>query len=185
VSERADFNQVTAAIDGQIAMLLQARVMCSFMPDSAVGSQSFETAPYYAVHGLTCSLSFSAPLTRDDVERINALGHWINQNFLVRLCSILESNGVISRNSKIRTDVIGHEDVNILRRLRNEFAHGSGRYAASDREKNRLFDRIVSRYRVESHAYFAERSQFPLPIDKVVVPLAQGCRRYAAIVAER
>ena len=64
--------------------------MTPHMLPEAVGATAFETAPFYKNQGFNWSFAFSEPLTADDVEGINAVGHWTNENYVVRLYALPE-----------------------------------------------------------------------------------------------
>ena len=166
---------VAEQIEAQIQFLHRSRSVFPHLLPSVVGCTSFKTAPFYKKQGLNYSFHSSTPFTAESVEQFNDLGHWINQNFVVRLCAVLESNGILSPIQQVD----GHAEVDILRRLRNVFAHGSGRYDRCDPEKRKLFDRIVSHFQLSQQEYTGDGKCFPIPIDKVLVPIGDGCKRYA------
>src|SRR5690606_4015470 len=118
-------SEVLELIDRQLDFHVQARAYFPYMGNSPVGQSSFRTPPFYSVRGHDMSFHFDQPLTQGDVDRIRAIGHWINQNYFVRLCALLESFGIIPREGDGRLDqsLPGFDDVDIVRRLRNAFAH--------------------------------------------------------------
>jgi hypothetical protein len=150
---------------------------------SPVGKVTFSTAPFYQRRGHNLEFHFAEPLTEDDVRRIREIGHWINQNYVVRLCALLESHGVVPKEGKgkICKELPGHEEIDILRRLRNEFAHSSGRYDATDPEARKLYERIVDHFRIQTDDPSSAKD-YPIPIDTVLVPLTQACKRYVVAV---
>ncbi len=46
--------------------------------------------------------------------------HWLNENFIVRLYAVMESHGLVGEKINIRKDLDGWEELDILRRLRNQ-----------------------------------------------------------------
>ncbi len=113
---------------------LQVRATHPYMSPTHVGLTSYESAPYYKIKGLNFRVQFDKPLTIDDLEKLNGLGYWVNQSVIVRLYALLEYYGVVSETQKINTELEGHEEVDILRRLRNCFAH-TGRYNETDNQQ--------------------------------------------------
>ena len=105
-----------------------------YTPSDAKGLKEVRTALYYIAQGFDISFSFSQPLSEEAIAKINQIGHWLNQNFIIRLCAILEYFGVISNSEKIDLELEGAYEVNIVRRLRNCFVHSSGRYNPKDRK---------------------------------------------------
>ena len=170
---------IISQIDEHLEFLHRSRAVFPYIPEKLVGQTEIETAPYYQGMGLKYLLKFSEPLTLEQIRSINDLGHWVNQNFIVRLYAVLESKGLISDNIKIRPNLSGNEEVDIVRRLRNLFGHGSGNYDQMDTVKKKLFDRIRTQFNLNCEEISKIEGKFPLPINQVLVPLAQGCKRYA------
>jgi hypothetical protein len=174
---------VVRQIDEQIQYLHRSRSLFPRLSTDLVGHTEFPTPPYYGNMGLGIWFRFSSPLTYAFITEFNDLAHWINQNFVLRLYAVLESNGLISQTIRIRPDIEGHNEVDIIRRLRNTFGHGSGRYDPADAEKRELFERIVSHFDLEVGKDSEHEGKYPLSISGVLIPLAEGCRRYAASLA--
>jgi hypothetical protein len=124
-----------------------------------VGHTEFPTPHYYGNMGLSVWFRFSSPLTSEFITEFNDLARWINQNFVLRLYAVLELNGLISQTIRIRPDIEGHNEVDILRRLRNSFGHGSGRYDPTDVGKRRLFERIVSPFDLDVGEYLEREAK--------------------------
>jgi hypothetical protein len=174
---------VVRQIDEQIQYLHRARALFPRLSTDLIGHTEFPTPRYYEDMGLGVWFRFSSPLTSEFIMEFNDLAHWINQNFVLRLYAVLESNGLISPTIRIRPDIEGHNEVDIIRRLRNTFGHGSGRYDPADAEKRELFERIVSHFDLEVGEDSEHEGKYPLSISEVLIPLAEGCRRYAASLA--
>ncbi len=62
-----------------------------FVPNDAKGVKMVRTAPYYIAQGFDISFVFSEGISEEGINKINQIGHWINQNFVIRLCALLES----------------------------------------------------------------------------------------------
>jgi hypothetical protein len=87
------FEELLKAIDEQAHYLLRTRAVFPYVDPSKLppGQREFRTAPFYANRGHNVRFVFDSPLTKKEAERISAIGHWINQNYVVRLCSVLEA----------------------------------------------------------------------------------------------
>lgn len=164
-------------IDQQMQLLLHSRSVFPYMPDDAVGKSSFATGSFYRERGHDASINFGRPLSETERAAWNSIGHWMNQNFIVRLWSILDESG--QAHPKIDKNVDGADEVDIIRRLRNKYGHSSGACNPSDPEDRKLKNRIIDHFGL-SEADFADED-FPIPIDKVLMPLAQGTKRYLAV----
>jgi hypothetical protein len=165
-------------IDRQIALLHLARAYFPYLPPNLAGKTEFATAPYYQRQGFGLTFKYSSPLPAERIQEFNALGHWINQNFILRLYAALETHGIMSNNIRIDDKADGHDEVDILRRLRNRFGHGAGRYDPCDSEHKKLYERIVAHFKLTQDLDSEREGVYPIPIDQVLIPLAEGCKRY-------
>jgi hypothetical protein len=168
-------------IDAQLKNLLTARAMFPHMREHLVGKKECTTAPFYWNRGFKITFSFAEPLTALKIADSNQIGHWINQNYIVRLYALLASFSVISDTRSINTQLDGHDDVDILRRLRNVFAHGSGWYDQTSPKHKKLRERIIEHYALEPDNHPESDDKFPIPIDRVVVPMTEACKRYSVM----
>jgi hypothetical protein len=141
-----------------------------------VGACTLYPAPYYQEHGVAVTLQFSAPLKAADIQRLNNLGHWLNETAIVRLEAVLREYGILSNNPNRRIDwrMPGAVHVDLARRLRHMIMKEGGRYKRGTADHDRLMGAIVQTYGVEPTA-----ETFPMPIDRVIVPMTKGCREYA------
>lgn len=171
--------KIIEQIDIQVRNLLNIRSLFPAIENEMVGQTRFSTAPFYQNKGLNIVFTLSSPLTLEKIQEINEIGRWVNQSFVIRLCALLESYHLISKNEKERIDqkIDGHEDVDILRRLRNVLAHTSGRYNPKDSEERKLYERIIEKYSINIKEQEIA-NEFPLHIDTFLLPLAEGCKRY-------
>lgn len=144
------------------------------IPEKQIGSRRLKTAPFYWNKGFAVTLSSSKPLTKKDIQKNNEIGHWINENVVVRLCAILQSHRILSEKVSIDKSIDGWKEVDLLRRLRDVIAHTSGRYNPNKRKHKRLLKELVSHFGLSN----GNRKEFPLDIDKVIYPLFEGCNGY-------
>jgi len=175
----SEFEKIIEQIDIQIRNLLNIRALFPAVENEMVGQTKFSTAPFYQNKGLNIEFTLSSPITLEKIQEINEIGRWVNQSFVVRLCALLESHHIISKNEKEKIDqsIDGHEDVDILRRLRNVLAHTSGRYNPTNSDERKLYERMVERYSINIDGLETVK-EFPLHIDTFLLPLAESCKRY-------
>ena len=145
-----------------------------YMPKEAKGEREARTAPYYIQQGFDVKFVFSEGVSEEGIERINEVGHWINQNAIIRLCAVLESFHIMSNTIGINFDLDGAEQLNIARRLRNCFAHSSGRYKADDSEHDKTLKLMKDKLGISIDGC----TDWPLSIDTVIQPLFEGCIKY-------
>ena len=166
-------------IDIQLRNLLNTRAIFPYMTHDLIGHSIFNTAPFYQARGYNIQFQFGEPLNQSRLDELNSICHWINQNYLIRLCSLLEYNEIIPREDQGRLDNSreGFDDIDILRRIRNIFSHTSGRYNSSDPDEIRLYNRIIEQYHLD-RSTIINANEYPIPIDKVIIPITEGCKKY-------
>lgn len=171
--------EALAKIHAQIELLKRSRAMFPHVLPSMEGETRARTAPYYQKDGHVVEFEFSGGLTAESIQQINEIGYWINQNFIFRVYGILDSHG-IAGSAKIDQSLDGADEVDILRRLRRVIGHTDGRYNAADKEEKTLYMRIKEYFRLSDAECPSDgEHRYPLPIDRVIIPLAEGCIRYA------
>jgi hypothetical protein len=140
-----------------------------YVTKDSVGAKAVQTAPYYIKQGFDITFVFSEGLCPEEID------HWIRQNFIIRLCALLESFSVLSKQISIDFSLDGAEHVNIVRRLRHCFAYSSGRFYVEDDEHRKAIELMRDHLGISME----NGTTWPLAIDTVLEPLLQGCRRYA------
>ena len=79
-------------LDELMLKLKNTRAYFPFIPSSFEGKTEIETAPFYSKVGFSVFFKFDKPLTIEQINKNNELGHFINQNFVVRLYAMLETH---------------------------------------------------------------------------------------------
>ena len=139
--------------------------------DEMKDAQVLGTPDFYLSQGYDNILhQYPAPLTEDKIKHINQAGHWLNQNALIRLYAVLDSHGAMQM---MDSDIEEAKYVELIRHLRNSFAHGSGIYNPA-KKKHRKTMQIMG----EVLNISTEGITWPLAIDTVLQPLFEGCKRY-------
>ncbi len=175
---RFPVDDVLRQIDHHWQNLLIARSVSPYLKNFMVGQRESPTAPYYKNRGYEAVVKFSQPLDIDKIKTINFAGHWINQGFVVRLSAYLEYCRVYGNKINIKNELPGSDEIDMLRRLRNSFAHTSGYYNPDDKEQKKLYERIVVHFGLDSNNFPEQERLFPIPIDEVLGPLVEGCKKY-------
>ena len=65
--------------------------------------------------------------------------------------------------------------MDLLRRIRNVLTKTSLDYRPSDLENRQLRQTIIEYFKLEEHDI---QEQIPIPINKVIDPIFEGCRRF-------
>ena len=197
-----DPDEIVAKIDRMVADLFHVRALTPCMRGNLIGKTRFRTAPLYRRKGYNIHFEFPSPLTEEDIDRYRGVGDWINQSFVIRLCALLESHEVLLKPQKRRRKpdkkreattkfekvvkgLRGAPDARILVGLRNAFAHKGNRHNPKRRDERELFQAILTRYALQRNAHPAGRKSFPIPIDDVLKPMADGCKKYVRALGRR
>lgn len=139
-------DSVAEQIDRQVDFLYRCRAVFPRLDSGLVGAMQFEASEYLQKRGHHFVMELATPLTKEAIAELNEIAHWLNENFVVRLYAVMESHQLVSNNIKIRQDLDGHEELDILRRLRNQIGHGSKGYDINDPQKVELYTRIVTAF---------------------------------------
>ena len=152
-----------------------------YVPPETKGAKFVRTAPFYIAQGFDVTFGFSEGISEEGIKRINQISHWLNQNFIIRLCAVLESFGVIASSTstngpnQIDFSSEGAWHVNVVRRLRNCFVHSSGRYDPTDKGHRKTMKLISDTLGTSVDGL----TDWPISIDTVLEPLYDGCIKYA------
>ncbi|MHB9036374.1 MAG: hypothetical protein ACYC64_06880 [Armatimonadota bacterium] len=174
-------NGVLDIIDVFRERLLNCRSILPRLDKSLVGHWAYPSPQFYEDYGYNTFTVLSEPLTQDAIDQRNALGHFINQSYLVFLYSVLDYHGVLG---SIEQNLPGWKDVDVLRRLRNVIGHRVGHYDNNCKDHLDLYKKLQEHYKVDPGGQPENAQAFPLPIDQVLLPMTDGCRRYAAGVLD-
>ena len=169
-----EFEQINKEMDILWTNLNQNRGYFPCVDDSSVGVKILLTPPYYRNQGINIVHTFEEPLSVEIKDEMLRIGHWINQNFIIRLCALIESYQLISNSIEIDFTLDGAEQLNIVRRLRNRFAHSSGRYNPKKQDLKTM--KLMGKHLGIS---IEGRTDWPLAIDTVLERLLEGCKLYA------
>ncbi len=166
-----DLETVLRDIDTLWDKFKQCRAHFPCVSKTMVGQKCVPTAPYYVAQGFQITYVLNQELTLEMVDQLNEIGHWLNQNFVFRLYAILDYHNVVN---SIEQDIDGWKYVNVLRWLRRYFSHQSGHFDENEKEHQTTMQEINDLLGVNVDGH----EDFPLPIDKVLHPLMEGCKRF-------
>jgi hypothetical protein len=139
-----------------------------------IGQQRLRLPAYFQKKGLDAEIDFGSPLSRDDITGNNDLAHWINQNVLIRLYSILNSFQIIGDRIAINKNMDGSRELDFLRRLRNQFTHNLGELNTHNPEQVKLATEINEHFKLG----ITDIQDFDVSIDKVIEPIFSACKKY-------
>jgi len=147
----------------------------SMTPD-LIGKKEILAAPFYISQGFNVKFIFDQGFSKADMNSINQIAHWLNQNFIIRLYAILNCFHLISDNIDIDFSAAGAVELNIVRRLRNCFSHSSGRFDSQNQYHVDTMKMIHEKLNIEIDSL----ADWPLSINTILKPLMDGCVKYAS-----
>jgi hypothetical protein len=152
------------------------RAFFPHLSEAAIGLNKLPPVPYYAMHGMEVSFDLSRELTKDDIEKNNAVADWMNQNVIVRLCALIERYKIAKDQNKINDKLEGYNEVRFVWKLRNIFAHKAGRHKPTGERDKNLVRQLNTYFNLGINV--DDPSDFPLDILRVIDPLFEGCKNY-------
>jgi len=171
--QMVDADEIITQIDKLEDIYLQTKSFFPALNDSFIGKSTFDTALYYHQRGYNVTIHTGKEITRDFVRRYNNIGRWINENAIIRLYGILNYHGLLDSVDKTMP---GWKEVDIMRRMRNVFTKTQLDYKPNDKENIRLREEVIYHFNLSHDVCSAD--EIPTPVDKVVQPIFEGCRKY-------
>lgn len=178
-------SELHSEIDRQIYLLHRTRSVFPRLGQELVGQKQFDSPDYYKQLGFNATFDVAEGISQEFVDGFFEIGHWINENFLLRVWAVLESHKIVGNTVKIDKTLDGWENVELLRRLRNKVGHGSGLYDPEDPDKKMLWDMIVGHYKLQPGYSYLEVDKYPIGVKQVLVPMAEGCKKYVTAFVEK
>ena len=160
-------------------LTVKARATCPHADASAVGLRGYDSPAWYREHGAAYFVNLAEALTLEDVRELNEIGQFINRSFVISMAAILEAYGVVSDSAKVDRDRKGGDHIQLVRWLRNRFAHGQWTYDPKDKyhvEMRELMEKLFSK------AIDGEGA-FIVSIDEILEPLKNGVLEYVRATA--
>ena len=140
-----------------------SRAYFPYISDSDIGKPSL-TKNFNLADGTKMKITINQPITEEFQLKNNAVGHFLNQNFLIRLYSVLDYYDIYL---KLNKNLAGFYSVDLLRRLRHKFGHSLGKYDSCDSDNVKLMESMVAYFPLPDKNPLSY-SDYPLNIDKVI-----------------
>jgi hypothetical protein len=168
---------VVQTLDEFWPLFVNSRSLSVYLPKEGIGATVFRPGPFYQASTPYDLISLKTPLDGQIRDAHNRIATWTNENCLIRLWAILESNGY---TKPIREKARRSEAVKLLKQLRQHFAHGSGRYDDSNPDHRSLRRKVLKQFPVPD-----DPPDIPLNIDLVLEPMFLACKEYVKDVLIR
>jgi len=121
-------------------------------------------------------ITFRNEISDSTRKELNELSEFINQNFIIRLHSLLEYEGIKNEQTKIDKELEGYEMVEFIHFLRKEFAHKTGYFNSINPESKKLRERLFDYFNIKPTESLP--NQFPLDKNRVIKPIVEGTKKY-------
>jgi hypothetical protein len=164
---------VISEIDVLETIYLQCRSVFPALNNTLIGHTEFKTAEYYVHRGFSAQIRMSKSITQDFLKQHAKLVKWINENTIIRLHGIMYHYGFLK---KIDQNCSGWKEVNLMRLMRNAFTKTRLNYRPLEPKNIRLRYEIIEHFKLDKNLY--KQGEIPTPIDTVVEPIFESCRKY-------
>ncbi|MBD3229650.1 MAG: hypothetical protein GF329_15825 [Candidatus Lokiarchaeota archaeon] len=134
------------------------------------------TPPGYIGTKINIRIKFAGDYDQDTIDRFNEIARYLNQNVIIQLYALMNYYKLVGDNISINHNVSGWKELDLLRRLRNIFAHKTGIVNHKVKKEAKLFNEIIQHFNLKKDTI--DRRHFPLPSDRVIMKLFDGCIRY-------
>lgn len=172
-------DELIRRIDDLFKMHLSLRGVVQYVKKDYVGKDEISWGSSIPSGWFDINFKFSNKLTTESINELNRLSEYLNQNFIVRLHSLLEYEGIKNKKSNIDISLEGHEMIELLHYLRKEFAHKTGVFSASDKDSITLRARLLKTFNIDEKEVLP--NQFPLDKNRVILPLVEGIKTYVKL----
>lgn len=155
---------------------VSTRGILQFVNKGQLGKSKLAWRSAVKSRGFSVSFSFDNAISEEDRLELNSLSDYMNQNFIVRLHSLLEYEGIKSKGISIDKSLSGHEMIEIIHFLRKQFAHRHGKFDPNDSSSVQLRKRLFDTFGIPENESLPD--QFPLDKKRVIEPIVEGVKLY-------
>jgi hypothetical protein len=163
-------------IDALHKMHLSLRGILQYVKEDKIGNSQLSWGSKTDSVSFDIQYNFTKPISEESREELNRLSEFMNQNFIVRLHSLLDYEEIKSKNVSIDRSLSGYKMVEVVHFLRVEFAHRHGRFDPNHKDSITLRERLFTEFNISPKDSLPD--QFPLDKKKVIIPLVHGVKDY-------
>jgi hypothetical protein len=169
-----DANKIIDEVNVLEAIYLRCRSVFPAITEDMIGRSQFKTAPYYKVRGYDAIVELNNPITADFIKHHRRIVKWLNENAIIRLYGIMYHHCFFKNN--INQQIEGWREVDLLRRMRNVFTKTILNYQPNDNNNIRLREEVIKHFKLNEDSFV--EGEIPTPVDTVIQPIFEGCRKY-------
>ena len=143
-------------------------------PPNSIGQTEFASSELHKYFGQNIVFIFPEGLTQEHLNKINDAAYYTKQNFIIRLCALFFKYQILHAEKKLNKNYPEWKYVDMLRRLINHFAKSSGLPNLNNPEHRKTIQKMEILFDIQ----IDKIEKFPLAIDKIIIPLYNGCTEY-------
>lgn len=175
--------ELIARIDELHQIHLSLRGVMPYVQESHLGEKKLHNKTKIRSELFEVELTFSSSITPQMRSDLNVLSEYLNQNFIIRLHSLIEYEGIKSEKVKIDQALDGFEMIELIHHLRKQYAHRLGKFDLNDPESVKLRHRLFKTFNIDPIESLPD--QFPLDKNRVIVPIVKGTKKYVKAFWEK
>lgn len=169
-------DELIAKIDTLYKIHLSTRGILQYISEKKLGESELNWGSNITSGWIDIRFSFMNPITEETRMELNRMSDYMNQNFIIRLHSLLEYEEIKGEKIKIDKSLKGHKMIEIIHFLRKQFAHKPGDFNPSDSASLTLRNRIFEEFEINPEESLP--NQFPLDKNRVIKPIVMGTISY-------
>jgi hypothetical protein len=162
------------AIEKNWLLTVKARAMCPFTDASAVGTVGYISPRWYQTRGAVYYVNLAKPLTLVDIQEMIQIGSFVNRSFIISMAVVLEEYNIVPSGSAPDRTKNGGNHVQLIKWLRNRFAHGEWEYDANNPKHVETWNLLITLFPNRA----MNNPNFDIPIDSVLESLKNGVLDY-------
>jgi hypothetical protein len=173
---KSKLSDVLEKIDSLHQLHISTRGILQYVGSNRIGETELLWGARVKKEWIDLHYNFQNPINETTRASLNRLSEFMNQNFIVRLHSLLEYEGVKTKKVQIDKSLKGHDMIEIIHFLRIQYAHRHGDFDPSDKASVELRDRLFATFKIDPADSLP--TQFPLDKNKVIQPIVEGTKEY-------
>jgi hypothetical protein len=167
VYSREQIEEICEEVESQWEYHLIARA--AFPSNMMEGIPEYESPPFYPQHGVRLQVRVPVPFSPVMERGLEGIGHWLNQNYIIRLFGILDEYRVITAGREASNPY-----THILAILRHNVGTHSRGYRNPGRTEVRKVTRLIQEH-LDPSVLDEDIRHFNLAIDTVLHRLKEHC----------
>lgn len=159
------------------------RGIVPYIEKRSIGKKKLKSKTKVSSIDFEVEFNFPISLTKQMRIDLNVLAQYLNQNFIIRLHSLLEYEGIKNGKGTIDDTLIGHEMIEIIHFSRKQYAHRHGKYDPNDSDSVMLRDRLFKTFNIDPNESLPD--EFPIYKNRVLTPIVRGTKKYVKAFWEK